>query len=513
MNIAVFTTHPLFQRHFATELEILQDHLDVGDSAIVLRCAAELLACETNTNHELGICLLCQRSRSIGLSLIETGRGRFEERSFLHLTEADKQELKHLSTSFVSAEELKAFTVENFDIGLAVLSSIVSLVRDLNINVAAKPHNDTIRRYVLSSFAVFRSVQRFLDERMNAGAPIDKFYVFNGRMSITRAIVRACQSRGVTFVVHEIGNDSQTYSLFENNLFHAIDYTTRLIGETWEAAPALERERIAREWLENRASGAMVNGYTFVDKQQRGLLPANWDASKRNVVIFNSADFEYAMVGEEYINHIYPNQVQGIKRLLADVLPYENIHVYLRVHPNLASLPHELAPVMELSSPNLTTIAPQDSVSSYALMAAADRIVVFTSTVGIEAPFWGKPVILAGRANYQNLGATYNPNTHEEVVELLVRDALPPKDSTGSLMYAYFFNTFGQPFKRYKARSFYAGEFNGKEPFASRWLFRLHTLYKMTMPRNLQARIDKRFEVWSLHSLASLSTVKPQVTK
>jgi hypothetical protein len=501
MNIAVFTTHPLFQRHFATELEIVQNHLDAGDTAIVLRCAAELLACETNTNHELGLCLLCQKSRSIGLSLLKTRGHRYEERSFLHLADADKQELQRLPTHFTNVEELKAFTIENFDIGLATLSSIVSLVRDLNINVAAKPHSNTIRRYILSSFTVYRSIQRFLDERMDAGATIDKFYVFNGRMSITRAIVRACQSRGVTFVVHEIGNDSQTYSLFENNLFHAIDYTTRLIRETWEAASVSERESVAREWLERRASGAMVNGYTFVDKQQRGLLPANWDESMRNVVVFNSADFEYAMVGEEYINHIYPNQVQGIKRLLSDLLPHNNIHVYLRVHPNLASLPHELAPLMELTSPNLTTIAPQDSVSSYGLMAAADRIVVFTSTVGIEAPFWGKPVILAGRANYQNLGATYNPDTHEQVLELLLRDELPANDPTGSLMYAYFFNTFGQPFKRYKARNFYAGEFNGKEPFASRWLFRLNTLYKRLAPNSLQASVNKRHTAASLRKL------------
>jgi hypothetical protein len=246
----------------------------------------------------------------------------------------------------------------------------------------------------------------------------------------------------------------------------------------------------------------VVNGYTFVERQQRGLLPASWDESKRNVVVFNSADFEYAMVGEEYNNHVYPNQIVGIERLVADLLPHTDVHVYLRVHPNLATVPRELAPVMALRSPNLTTLAPHDPVSSYALMAAADRIVVFTSTVGIEAPFWDKAVILAGKANYQELGATYNPDSHEQVLEMLLRDSLPPKDKTGSLQYGYFFNTFGIPFKRYKAHDFYGGTFNGRVPFANRWLFRLNTLYKKIVPRALQASLNQRFAVSSLRKLA-----------
>jgi len=134
-------------------------------------------------------------------------------------------------------------------------------------------------------------------------------------------------------------------------------------------------------------------------------------------------------------------------------------------------------------------------------MQQADKVVTFGSTVGIEAPFWGKPSILGGRAVYQQLGSTYNPDSHEELMGLLLTSGLPPNDKLGSLMYGYFYNTFGIPFQYYKGENFFAGTFNGKAPFANRWLFRLHTLYKRVTPESVQQAVNKRYAERTLQHL------------
>ncbi len=70
---------------------------------------------------------------------------------------------------------------------------------------------------------------------------------------------------------------------------------------------------------------------------------------------------------------------------------------------------------------------PESSISTYAMMKHCDRVVSFGSTAGLEAAYWGKPSILAGTSFYRNLGATYNPRTHEDLVALIMAERLPPK--------------------------------------------------------------------------------------
>lgn len=502
-HIAFFTTHPLFQRHFATDLELIQNHLDVGDDVSVLYCDAELLACDTNTYHEPGQCLLCQKTRNIGLSLLHThGQGSIRERSYHNLTPANRAELLSITTEFASLHELQTYKIDNFDVGMAALSSIVSYV--MNAELDLEEHKDLIKRYIISAFIVYRSVQNFLREQK-----VDKFYFFNGRMAIVRAIMRACESEQVQFIIHEAAAGNATYSLYNNSLPHSIGLMTEMIRENWEQAKAdpAERRRIADEWFQNRAKGVKVNGYSFVENQEQGLLPSNWDTNKKNIIIFNSADFEFVWVSEEYQHHLYHDQLDGIRRVIESLLPYnEQFHVYLRIHPNLATIENELRPLLAMQYDNLTTILPTDKTSSYALIEHATAVLTFGSTVGIEAPYWGKPSILGGKALYQNLGSTYNPTSHEELMGLLLDDDLAPRSIDGALMYGFFYNSFGIPFQRYVPKNFFSGTFNGHEPFANRWLFRAFTAYKRLTPQALQHRINEQYAHSTLRRIAGETT-------
>jgi hypothetical protein len=119
-------------------------------------------------------------------------------------------------------------------------------------------------------------------------------------------------------------------------------------------------------------------------------------------------------------------------------------------------------------------------------------VLTFNSTVGIEATFWDKPSILAGPSLYDQLGSNYIPTSHEEVMSLLLQRNLQPKGKHGALMYGYFFNSFGKPFRYFQPEHFSGGTFKGVDLLQPT---RAYTLRKAIMdadPSRLSTRLMNR---------------------
>ena len=100
-------------------------------------------------------------------------------------------------------------------------------------------------------------------------------------------------------------------------------------------------------------------------------------------------------------------------------------------------------------------------IDTYALMDAADIVVTFGSTIGAEAAFWGKPVVLLGNSFYDRLEGFYVPATHEEAIVLLQQD-LQPIPSKDVLKYGYWELERGIYYKYYKGTALFEGTFMGK---------------------------------------------------
>ena len=177
---------------------------------------------------------------------------------------------------------------------------------------------------------------------------------------------------------------------------------------------------------------------------------------------------------EGWENTLYsPDETTGIRRILDSFRDDPQTFFYLRVHPNLATVPEkrnsQLKDIRVLagSYPNLLVIWPEKKIHSYALMDACDVTVTFGSTIGAEATYWEKPSILAGKALYQNLGCCYVPTTHEELVSLLRTRHVPHKPRETALMYGYREMAYGTPFVNYAPSSPSNGYFKGVRVEAS----------------------------------------------
>ena len=87
---------------------------------------------------------------------------------------------------------------------------------------------------------------------------------------------------------------------------------------------------------------------------------------------------------------------------------------------------------------NLTVIAATAPCSTYDLLDAAEKVIVFGSTMGVESAYWGKPTILLAGAFYHELDVCYAPATPEEIYPLIECRDLPPKSREGAIRYGYY---------------------------------------------------------------------------
>jgi hypothetical protein len=452
MKVLVASPFAVMPATFETDLEIVQSHLDQDDQVTVLGCDAALPACYPNPPHAVGLCMHCVSRRHAGLRLLSRP---VDDRPLIRLQPEDHAEIGRLPREFSDLDALRALTIGDFDLGWGVLSSLVSITRDPMPDV--KVHADLIRRLMLGGAAVYRSVQRHIDELMP-----DRVYVFNGRFSETRAVLRAAHSRKVDCFMQDRGSSFRHYALFKNRLAHDPQYFQDLIREVWAAGDPEERAIMGASFFIESSQGVSHFMQSYVSDQVPAALPPDWDPSRNNVAVYTSSDDEFAGIGDVMINPLYPDQYQGLARIFESLRDDQSLHLYVRMHPNARTMRDTLTrELARLRQSNVTVVAPESPLSTYALMRAADRVLTFGSTTGIEAVYWGKPSILANVSYYDSLGATYNPRSHEETLALLRQPSLPAKDKTGALMFGYFTRVYGLRFRHFQPTGLPGGPFRG----------------------------------------------------
>jgi hypothetical protein len=466
MKIAVFSTHVMWPRHFETQLEIMQKHLDGsgGDGTEVheFACDRRLLACDVLTAYRAeartmdyeaarkSMCTRCVKTRAKGVSLIE---GLRIERPIVSSPTPPVQ------FSYETLEELKEIKVDRFLLGRCVASTIISAKRDVQPNVQKlRPViNDQLR----SALNLYYSMKTYLEREK-----YDRAYIFNGRFAHTHALIAACRAVGLKYYTYELGCDGNHYALFENSTPHDLVAMERSIDEHWSAGGANEeKRRIGAQFYTERVQGVEQTWFSFIKAQKSALLPKEWNPTTKNLVIYTSSEDELeAVETDDWSNPIYQNQLDAIKSVVSDkrIKQSSDLRIYIRIHPNEAFLfGRQVQELFRLASDQVVVIPPESPVSSYAMLQNCTKVLSCGSAVGIEATYWGKPSILAGVAPFRNHNVTYNPRTHSELIDLLLAE-LPAKSRENTLKYGYYCKTFGERYRYFEARSLLHGTFKGK---------------------------------------------------
>lgn len=441
--------------HLGTELEIAQRHLDAGDDVELLSCDGVVESCRDNPYGDPEHCKQCCYRRNRAIQHLSA---RVHEHRLGNFLTAEDFLAVESSREVTEASIAKHWTFQDKKIGWGALSSGIDILRDPEgVN---EQFQKLLPRLARSGSLSLLAVRRFL----NGHGPFKKIYIFNGRFECTLGAKLAVDEIGMRASLHERGANTGRYAVFEDAPLHSRSAQHARVCTAWQSSACVtDAERIAVSFFEDRRAGSNKEWWNFTYRQKADLLPNGWDRSKKNIAIFNSSEDEWAAIGDEWNNDVYERQSIGIERIvreLAHLAP--DVHLYLRMHPNLAGVDNaDTQRLRAISSPNFTFIDPEAEISTYALLDSADKVLTFGSTVGIEAAFWGKVSILAGPALYESLGSVYVAGNHEEVLRLLCED-LQPLDRLGALQYGFYWQTLGTEFQYWKASSFIDGTFKGK---------------------------------------------------
>lgn len=492
MKILFYSCHAIWYEHLSILLDEAICRQKEGHEVYFVYNSCALGICTGNLSQDSYVCAKCCTWMHSALRLLP--------KSIHTINISEFWQNKKFTFQYESAQDIKRIEYRNVKVGYAVLSSYITKTRNLypEINKESRAYFDKI---INATCNLTDALARVIDSIQP-----DRMCFFNARFFEWRPPYDLAVSKGIEAVSYEktpYVNGVRTVR-FVNTTPHNVEGLQAKRDELWANAQLTEEEKIAigEDFFFRRRNGADAGDKIYISNQTKGKMPDDWDDKKKNIVIFNSSEDEFAAIGDEFDRlALFPTQYRGIKFILESLKDKQDYHVYLRIHPNLSMVPYryhtELLNLPKQYS-NVTVIPGGDSISTYDLMDAAEKVVVFGSTMGLEAAYWNKPVILLAGANYYNSDLCYVPHSEGELAELLQR-SLRPKKNANAVKWG-FYMMYRNPDDRWKyvpptAEVFRIGRIkwyvvHALKLFGSSRLYAILSHYRLWYSRHHSTQID-----------------------
>jgi len=365
---------------------------------------------------------------------------------------ARRDAAKFATNRLTTMEDLKNMSYKGAALGIGAASSLISFTGDEEPDVRA--HSDLINRYLRASALVFESACLLMRQYEPKSV-----LVFNGRLACARAVVEAAQQFQISCLLHERGATFQRYEIFDSEINH-MPYMRQRIRHAWGLA-GTDREALGRSFFDRRRNGDGIGWTSFIGDQERGFIPPR--GANRRLVYFSSNNDEYA-TASEMAHTLFKSQRHAVCFLVEWVGQQTNVELVIRVHPGAQTRSlREREWWDSLDGANVKLIPSASKTDSYALAESADTVLTYNSSIGVEASFFGKPVILLGDTDYRGFGCAYEPETIEDLEALLARTTLPPKPPENALPFGHYYLTFGCEYRVYQPFNLFQGSFMGLE--------------------------------------------------
>jgi hypothetical protein len=439
--------------HFETDLELIMTEKRKGNRIFFLYCKNDFIICDNNLHGEKNTCKECIRVRKKALHIIG-----LKNITIIPLKKYKKNiisSIKYRShiNDFNNINELRKTNYKSFDIGYGIASSLANELDNSSFETWEKK----IKDFIPEAMFFYECILSIIEEHL-----ITSGYIFNGRFCFSRAFFRAFSEKSIPVYLHDRGSSYKQYSFFKNTLPHDITNYTQRINDFWdEENEIFFKKNVADVFFKNRYIGRETNYFSFTSEQDLHELPNKIDNYKKIVVIFNSSDFEYENIGNEYKHKMYSSQSDGIYQIVNSLKNDKNTGVFCREHPNLKNRNNnQRKELRTITAENFYLIPAESNINSYKLLFHADVVITFNSTMGVEATYWGIPSILCTTAIYENFNIAYKPSSHEEVIKL-IRSDLKPIVSDDVYKYGYYCGLFGINYGYYKPSNLSNGLFMG----------------------------------------------------
>ena len=340
--------------------------------------------------------------------------------------------------SFNNHSHLKNLCYKEINIGYGVNSAAISILKD---------HKYDIQRNKILLNSIIRTSKLTIDFMMdNYKKKFDEVYVFNGRVSHYNSVVKFCIAKKINYNLFEVVADKSKYRFFKNKVFHNTENFYNDLIINWKKEKTDKKYEIGESFFKrNPIKGSSLNLDTliFSDYQKRGLIPKILKDKKNFITIIGSSRNETESV-EGWENKFLSGDDEDIIKQIC--FYFKDFQFVYRVHPNLKlSNNTQIKNIKKLKEiKNLHVISSNSRISTTELIQKSSKIIVFGSTVGVEANFYGKPVICIGPSWYQKLDIAYKPENLKQLEKLINNNFLESRSKKDSIKYGYYIITRGK---------------------------------------------------------------------
>ncbi len=418
------------------------ENVNQGHDVVFCYCDGVMNACSANHTQNEAICKLCKCTFRAGLK-------NLPKEVRLVGMKSNGEDNQYVDQTFATIADIKAYRYKGVNLGYAVMSVYITKTRN--------PKPRVTESFLKCINRMLREATKLVDaaENLILRERPDEVMFFNGRFYDTKPFYELALKHQINFVLTEsIGgvraNEEYKMVTFVNKIPHDSKTIYENCLLSWEQSVRTneEKTRIGVDFYERRRGGKRAGDYAYTASQIQGKLPEGFDTSKKNVVVFTSSEDEYSSVSKEVDSYfLFSSQYEAIK-YLSENINDDSYHFIIRIHPNMKGLDVEYhRDLYKLRAfNNVTVIAPEERVSSYALMDAAYNIVLFGSTIGAESLYWGKSVVLLGHAGYYQWGVCSIPKCKEEVINMVKTPKVYPGAKDIAIKYGYYFleNSLGK---------------------------------------------------------------------
>ena len=295
-------------------------------------------------------------------------------------------------------------------VGQLVLPSIRWVLRRHHLQ-DDEPTRYLYRQYILSACRVAQEFSILL-RRADPQAVV----LFNGQFFPEATAKWVATQQGIRTITHEVG--LQPFSAFFTT-GEATAYPLDVPAD-FELSEAQNQRLDA--YLSQRFQGqfsmAGVQFWPEIKRLDQDFL-RKAQGYKQVVPVFTNVVFD---TSQPHSNVLFPHMFAWLDMLLEIIRSHPETLFVIRAHPDEArpgkasqeSVSQWIAQKNAESIPNLIFIDSNQPLSSYELIQRSKFVMVYNSTIGLEASIMGTAVLCAGRARYTQLPTVFFPTSIQD---------------------------------------------------------------------------------------------------
>ena len=313
----------------------------------------------------------------------------------------------------LSVPQLSTFHFQDMPLGPLCLPGLRWILRIHHLNDDENTRY-LLREYILSAWNVARRFSDFLD-RTQPRAVV----VFNGQFFPEATARFIARQRGIRVITHEVG--LQPASAFFTD-GEATAYPIH-IPDDFELNDAQNAKLDA--YLAKRFQGdftmAGIKFWADMRRLDESLLQKA--AGFRQIVpVFTNVIFD---TSQPHANTVFEDMFDWLDLVLEVIKEHRETLFVIRAHPDELRVRKSSRETVEgwVSSrgvdkePNVVFVGPRETLSSYELIQKSRFVMIYNSTIGLEASIMGAPVLCAGKARFTHATqpTVFFPQTVEDV--------------------------------------------------------------------------------------------------